>query len=84
MPLGKNRPGVLLYRRGRTLVRHGNERPGWGQVSRALAEDSSLAAAWILNGDLLCKKGDLPNARYCYRLAFHLQGLVKEAANNDF
>ena len=79
----KNKPGVL-YRRGRILFDMGMYDQAWDQVSRALAEDSSFTAAWILKGDLFCKKNDLPNARYCYRLAFHLQGQEKEAAFNEF
>jgi tetratricopeptide (TPR) repeat protein len=47
----------LLYRRGRILFDMGMYDQAWGQASRALAEDSYLAAAWILKGDLLVKKG---------------------------
>jgi tetratricopeptide (TPR) repeat protein len=64
----------LLYRRGRILFDMGMYDQAWGQASRALAEDPYLAAAWILKGDLLCKKGNLNDARCCYRLAFYLQG----------
>jgi tetratricopeptide (TPR) repeat protein len=64
----------LLYRRGRIFLDIGMYDQAWGQASRALAEDPYLAAAWILKGDLLCKKGNLTDARCCYRLAFYLQG----------
>jgi len=70
----------LLYRRGRILFDMGMYDQAWGQAARALAEDPYLAAAWILRGDLLCKKGNLTDARYCYRLAFFLQG---ETAKSD-
>ncbi len=71
----------VLYRRGRILYEMGMYDQAWGQASRALAEDPYLAAAWILKGDLLCKKGNLTDARCCYRLAFYLQG---PNANSDF
>ena len=81
--LEKKRPGVL-YRRGRILFDLGMYDQAWGQVTGALAEDPGHAAAWILKGDILCKKGDVPAARYCYRLAFYLQGQDKDTAFNTF
>ncbi|MBP1928510.1 tetratricopeptide (TPR) repeat protein [Methanolinea mesophila] len=74
--LENNGPG-MLYCRGRIFYDMGMYDQAWGQVSHALAEDSRHAAAWILKGDLLCKKGDLANARSCYRMAFYLQGQDK-------